>query len=133
MSSTETQQLISKIIDHALEGNYTEFTFLRSWSDYKYYKNKRRSFNYAAHMLQGSANRIFKAYCKSVKEGTANFNKLLVYQQLQNTVAFYKKEVETFTEMLYEYDAYLLEGHYLAALLGEIRADKDLVDFRCRY
>jgi hypothetical protein len=56
--------------------------------------------------------------------------KLLAYQQLIQTSAFYKNEIKVFLEILDEYDAYLGKGNFLWSYFGGSRAEEDLRDFR---
>jgi hypothetical protein len=133
MADTEMHEFMSTVLEHAQSGKHIEFHFLRSLSEYKFYKRKCRSFKFLIKILQKGADRLYKNYCISIEAGTSNFTKLLAYQQMLHVIDFYKEDVATMTEMLYEYDAYLLEGNYIFALIGELRPEEDLVDFRGRY
>lgn len=64
--------------------------------------------------------------------GAGNFNQLLAYQQLLMVIKFYKHELEIFTDMVYEYEAYLLEdgNWFSSAILGMTRPVTELRDYR---
>lgn len=133
MTNTEMCEFMSTVLEHAQSGKHIEFHFLRSLSEYKFYKSKCRSFKLLVKILQKGADRLYRDYCNSVKIGTSNFTKLLAYQQMLHVIDFYKEDILTIIDMLCEYDAYLLEGNYIFALIGESRTEEDLVDFRGRY
>ena len=130
MCNNETQQMLMTIIEQAKTAKPSEFRFLRTWRDYKFYKGKVRSFKLLVTGLNKTSERLFKKYCKGVFCCESNFNQLLAYQQLQQVIKFYQQELATYTSMVYEYEAYLMEGHLIQSFLGEIRADSDLHDFR---
>ena len=130
MYDNETQQLMMTIIEHAKTAKPSEFRFIRNWSDYKFHRSKRSSFKLLVSGLRKTSDRLFKKYCVGVSEGNPNFNQLLAFQQLQQVMSFYQQELDTYTDMVYEYDAYLMEGNFLWAFLGAVRPDEDLRDFR---
>lgn len=130
MKSTELHEIMLTIIDHALTAKSTEFRFLRNWSDYRFYKGQYKTLRLGISALERGANNLYKKYCKGVSEGQSNFNQLLAYQQLQDVIKFYYHELWTITEMIYEYEAYLLSGNYLWAFLGSTRTEEDMRDFR---
>lgn len=127
---TDIQQIWLDIIDQAKTTQLTKFRFIHDWSEYKYYKKKRKHYKWLTKTLLRSADNIFKSYCTSTKLGNANVVKLLAYVKLLQTASFYKQELVTITDMVYEYEAYLFEGNFLWAFLGEPRAECDLRDFR---
>ena len=130
MCNNETQQMLMTIIEHAKTAKPSEFRFLRTWKDYKFCKGKVSSFKLLVSGLNRTSERLFKKYYKGVLSCDNNFNQLLAYQQLQQVIRFYQQELVTYVSMTYEYEAYLMEGHFLSSFLGEIRADSDLHDFR---
>lgn len=130
MQNNETQQMLMTIMEHAKTAKPSEFRFLRTWKDYKFCKGKVSSFRLLVSALDKTSERLFKKYYKGVIRCEANFNQLLAYQQLQQVIRFYQQELVTHTSIIYEYEAYLMEGHYFDSLLGEIRKDSDLHDFR---
>ena len=130
MTNTEFQQMILKIIEYAQITPPSEFRFICNWVEYKYFKGKRRSYKLFAKGLHKGADRLFKAYCEGITEGSANFNKLLAYQQMLQVISFYEREIVTISEMLNEYEAYLLDGIFLNSFIGVPRAEEDLKDYR---
>ncbi len=130
MQHTEVQQILLTLIKHAQSAKFTEFQFLQNLSEYNFYKGKSKSYRILIKILKKSVNKLFRSYCKKIPEGTANFNSLLAYKQINQTIDFYKRELEIIGEMLDEYEAYLLSGYFFCALTGECRREEDLKDFR---
>ena len=132
MYDDEVKQLLIFIIDNAKTAKSTEFHFIRNWSDYRYCYRSRTSLKCLVKSLQRVSKRMIKKYCKGIKSGTGNFNQLLAYQQLQIALKFYQAELDTYTNMVYEYDAYLMEScNFLSSVLfGWERPTEDLRDFR---
>jgi hypothetical protein len=130
MKDKETQQLIVSILDFARDTKPSEFRLLRTWQDYKLYKNKRTAYKLLVRGLNRTSNRLFKKYCTGVSIGEGNINQLLAYQQLQTTLRFYEHELEVFTDMVYEFEAYLMEGNLVYAFLGIPRTESELWDHR---
>lgn len=122
MIDIETIDLINRLIKYADDRKHIEFHFLRCWSEYKYYKNKRKAFKHVCKMFR----KIIKRYSKRT------YSNANTHERLQQLLDFYTGEFETVTEMIYEYEAYLLSGNYLSAFAGEVRAEEDMIDFRGR-
>ena len=93
MKDKETQQLIISILEFARDTKPSEFRLLRTWQDYKLYKNKRTAYKLLVRGLNRTSNRLFKKYCTGVSIGEGNINQLLAYQQLQTTLRFYEHEI----------------------------------------
>lgn len=130
MSSTDIQQIVLKIIQFAQTTELTKFRFICNWTEYKYFKGKRKAYKVFVRALRKGATRLLNTYCAGVIDGSAKFTKLLAFQQMSQVINFYEQEIETFTNMIYEYEAYLLDGNFLDSFLGKPRAEEDLRDFR---
>lgn len=123
-------EILLQLIEHANTGKHAEFKYIRNWTDYRLAKRNVKALQYTTKALQTSCDKTFNTYCKEVKAGTADVTKLLAYTTLRSTLDFYKQELHIFTNMVYEYEAYLLEGNYLYAFFGAERADNELWDYR---
>lgn len=121
MQNTEVQEMMLSIIKHAQTAEPMKFRLLRSWSDYSFLRGKRRALKFAVKALERITDRLLKKYCNSVISGKNDFNKLLAYQQIQQVIAFYRRDLTTITSMLDEYEAYLSAGNFLDAFLGATR------------
>lgn len=130
MTENEIQLFILNMIDYAKSSDNLKFYFLRSWAEYRELKNKYRTLKIVLKVLKKSANRLFKEYCKDVISQVSNFNKLLAYRQLLIAIEFYEKEISVISDIIYEYDAYLMDSKFLYALFGGVRSPEDMRDFR---
>ena len=131
MPENETQQMILKIIEHAQSAKSSEFHFIRNWSEYRYYKGKSRSFRLVVNALTAGSKRLLKRYCRSIVEADGNLTTLLAYKQMLGVIAFYENEVDVLTNMINEYEAYLLTGgNWLFSILGEQRTEEQCYDHR---
>ena len=118
MTDQETTQLITNIINKALEGKAQPFRSILYWSEYRYYHRCIRSTKLIIRTLQVSAANLFKDYCQDVIDGISDVTKLLAYQQLLGIIAFYKNDLSTIQSMMLEYEDYLGEGNFWYSILG---------------
>lgn len=130
MAITEFQEMMLKIIEHAETAKSFEFQLITTWIEYKNYKSKRKAFKLLVNGLCKSSDRLFKKYCSTVTVGISDFTTLLAYQRLVTTKEFYKKEIETLTDMIDEYETYVFSGNFFSAFLGFTRAAEDMYDYR---
>lgn len=72
----------------------------------------------------------YKTYLKQIDLDQQDIQVLLALKQFEKCRAFYAKEIETLRDMIDEHNEYILSGHVLDTLVGNIRPDEDLVDFR---
>ncbi len=130
MTENEIQLFILNMIDYAQSSDNLKFYFLRSWAEYRKLKNHFKTLKVVLKVLKKSANSLFKDYCKDVISQVSNFNKLLAYHQLLIAIEFYEKEISVISDIIYEYDAYIMDGHFLRSYFGGVRPPEDLQDFR---
>lgn len=126
----EFQQLMITVIDHAQTRPHITFQFLTNWSNYKYQRERRKYIKLLLKILDRMVARLFKRYCASITAGDSKITTLLAFKQLQQVRKYYEVELQVITEMIREYEAYLLEGNYLWAFLGKLRSEADMRDFR---
>ena len=118
MQDTEAQQLLLNILAHAEEGKFTEFHFITSWLEFRFYFRTHKSTKLIIKTLRSAAKNLFKSYCKDISIGSADFTQLLAYAELQEVIAFYEKDLRIVKRMLDEYDNYLGRGHFWYSFLG---------------
>ncbi len=127
MTNVET---ISNLIEHARAGKHIEFQFITTWRDYKFYKKERKALRLAVKCLGKGCKNLLNSYCKNVKNGSADVINLVVLTTLTNTLEFYREELDILENMIYEYEAYLLEGNLVYAFLEFPRPESELWDHR---
>lgn len=126
----DTNETMTKLIEYAKAGKHTEFHFIQYWSNYKIYKKQRKAIQLAVKCLKKGCKKLLKNYCKEIKLGTADIVKLVVLTTLSDVLDFYKKELEILNHMVFEYEAYLMEGNLVYAFLGIPRTELELWDHR---
>ncbi len=118
MNNNEAQQILEEILDYAANGEPIEFRLIGSWADYKSRFISYKATKLVIKMLKQSSKRLFKTYCKDVTSGISDVTKLLAYNQLDDVILFYEKDLKTLDDMLNEYDEYLWSGNLFYALMG---------------
>lgn len=84
----------------------------------------------AVNMFNKLVKTTYKTYLKQIDLDQQDIQVLLALKQFEKCRAFYAKEIETLRDMIDEHNEYILSGHVLDTLVGNIRPDEDLVDFR---
>jgi hypothetical protein len=126
----QTQTILTNIINHADAGQHVPFRFLKTWREYRTMKGSKKVTKMIIKNLQYTDNLLFTRYCKDNPEHTADFTKLLICRTLRSTLDFYKTELETISDMVDEYECYLLSGNFLDFVLYGTRPDHKLKDYR---
>lgn len=120
-----TQNIFSELNSFAESGEHTKFRLLQNWQEYSFYCKVRQSTITLIDFLEKSADTQLKNYCKDIILGSTDVYKLLAYKHIIKIRNCYLIELETITDMIREYEAYLMEGNLLFAYLGDTRpADK---------
>lgn len=122
MTDQDTTLLIQDIINRAQEGRAFPYRAIQYWEEFRYFQRYTRSTKVIIRILQVSANRLFKDYCKGVIDGISDITKLLAYEQMLDIVDFYEEELKTIKAMVDDYDEYLGNlWNFIGAILGERR------------
>lgn len=124
------QNILLELAHYTEAGEHTKFQLLRNWQEYRFTCRAKMTLKILTKTLRATANKTFKGYCKAVAAGNADLNKLLAYKYTVKILNFYVKELEIITNMVYEYEAYLMEGHLLDSFFGEQRSIELMWDHR---
>jgi hypothetical protein len=122
--------MMLQLIERAKNKDYSKFRYLRNWKDYQYIRQTKKTLELTISALQKAADNTLKSYCREVRRGTSEITRLVAFTILNNTLKFYKEELDIINHMIYEYEAYLLCGNYVAAFFGAERTDAELWDHR---
>lgn len=128
--NTQSQKLLTNIIDYAETGEPITFHFIRTWREYSTIRKSARRTKLLVKSLQASHNKVFKRYCKSIPDRKTSFTQLLVCNTLKSTAAFYLAEYRILQDMIEEFESYLLAGNLLDAILLGYRSENKLWDHR---
>ena len=123
MANTDLAQFLAEIIEYATTSPNTEFRQICCLEEYIFYKKKIKSCNMLIKALNNTSKRLFNNYCKSIKIGTANFTVILVNQRVYQTIEFYKREIDTYLDMLEDFKLFLKLSinNLVFILLGGVR------------
>lgn len=131
MSKLDEQQMLADIVKRAEAGEHTKFEYIRSWKEYKQRRMNRAAVDMLIDSLERSTKSLLKRYCRAVEKGQADVTTLLVRNKLLTTKAFYECELKMIVDMIYEYEAYLMDCNLLGQFLFyEIRPISECWDRR---
>ena len=85
------------------------------------------------HLLKGFNKAIrasVKAQCHNIKNSIPSFEITYTIKQFLDIVNFYEEELKILDDMFDEFRQYVLKGHILDTILGNIRQEEDLYDYR---
>ena len=115
MDDKFAQQLTLEILRQVEERRFTQFRLLGNWQEYQLCQQSIISTKLVIKVLRQSAGNLFKQYCKTVITGVSDINQLMAYSQLKEAEVFYNTELDTFGNMVDEYEDYLRHGNFLYA------------------
>lgn len=124
------EDLMSELIYNAESGKHRQFQLLCSWQEYSRAKKVQRGHLLLVSSIKKSAAKLFKRYCADVATGNADVVKLLAYCSTIKVLRFYEEELTTITDMVDEYETYLICGNWLDFILGSPRPVEKLFDHR---
>jgi hypothetical protein len=118
MQDTDAQQLLVEILRRADEEEFTQFCYITSWQEFRFYQKLVKANQLVIGMLDTSINKLVRSYCKAVIAGISDVTELLACNQLRKVQDFYYKDIEIINNMLAEYEDYLGQGHFWYSFLG---------------
>lgn len=118
MQDNEAQQLLLNIINQAQNGKPAEFSFIKTWLEFRFYFKRFRATKIIIRTLKAASKNLFKSYCNDIRSGTTDVTKLFAFAELQEVIEFYQIELATIKNMLEDYDEYLGSGYFWYSFLG---------------
>lgn len=115
--NTPSKQLLSDLIEHATNDHNIDFKFIDTWKEYLTVRHSRHGVKLIIKTFRSNCNRLFRQYCEELAADTATISKLLVYQVLNNAINFYEREFSILSDMIDEYEAYLMSGNLIDTLI----------------
>lgn len=109
----EQEELFHELTEKALSGDHNEFEYIKNSTEWRIMRATKKGLKKIIELYEEVAESVYKAYCKTVLEGTADFNMLYAVRQFQECKIFYTEELNLALDMLDEYDAYIGQGHFL--------------------
>lgn len=125
------EEFISEVLTKAGSGKHRQFQLLRNWKEYANARQARRTLKLLTLSIKKSSRKFFKRYCTDITTGNTDIVKLLAYCAIADVLKYYEEELSIVNEMIYEYEAYLMEGNLLWTwLFNEQRPVDKLWDHR---
>ena len=117
-TAEEQQELFKALVTKALEEKvHTQPEFIKNTSEWWTARACKAGLYKVITLFDTLATALYKAYCKAVLKGTADFNMLFVYRQYLECKHFYEEELALIQDMLEEYWVYVFSGHFCEQFL----------------
>lgn len=124
------EDLTLELISKAETGRHRPFYFLRTGQEYLEARKMRRAHILLVASIKKSADKLFTKYCKSVTTGEADVLKLLAYGTIMKVLRFYEEELRIISDMVEEYEFYIVSGNWWDILFDMPRPMDKLWDHR---
>lgn len=123
-------ELFTELLKKALEGKNSDFRFITCWADRTVVKEYIYGVDAVIRIFADAENNSLKLYYTQITEGTQDLGLILSIKQFHQCVQYYQKERAIAEDMLAEYRSYIWGGHVWDTLVGNIRKEEDMVDYR---
>ena len=125
---------IKMLIERAENKEFSEFTLLRTYHEYRLAKKYARSVKKAAKLFLELSKRFESKLDTCVKGDAVYLDQIRAFSTSSHvtlqTYLFYSEELKTILSMIQEFKVYLKQGNFIFCLLGGLRKYEDLYDFR---
>lgn len=128
----EEEQSFLELVHRALDSKHSDFNFIRSWEHRAQAKIAKFSLVTISKMFKKLYDSTYKTYIKQVELGDQDVETLMALKQFKICTEFYNDESKIVNDMLAEHTEYILSGHVIDTLVGKVRPDEDLHDYRGR-
>ena len=124
------QELFTELVNKALKGEHTKFNLLRCWSDRTQLKQYILGLKDVVKMFRNSVKKSAEVYVDQIAKDEQDLGLILALKQFTQCKDYYEQELFLAEDILKEYWYYIFGGHVLDTLIGSIRRDEDMVDYR---
>lgn len=128
------ETVIKELIERAENKEFSEFTLLRTYHEYRIAKKYARNVKKAAKLFLELSKRFESKLDTCVEEGAVRLDQIRAFSTSSHvtlqTYLFYSEELKTILSMIQEFKVYLKQGNFIFCLLGGLRKYEDLYDFR---
>ena len=129
-NNSDNVKLLKELLVKVENKEHLEWEFVVSIFDWF---DKLRLKAAIKHLLKGFNKTIrvlVKTQCHNIKNSIPSFEITYTIKQFLDIVNFYKEELKILDDMFAEFRQYVLKGHILDTILGNIRQEEDLHDYR---
>ena len=124
------KELFTELVNKALKGEHTKFNFLRCWSDRTPVKQYIFGIKATLKMFSELVDKTTESYIDQIAKDEQDLGLILALKQFIQCKDYYEQELFLAEDILKEYWSYIFGGHVWDTLLGNIRKDEDMVDYR---
>ena len=128
------ETVIKELIERAENKEFSEFTLLRTYHEYRIAKKYARNVKKAAKLFLELSKRFESKLGTCVEDGAVHLDQIRAFSTSSHvtlqTYLFYSEELKTILSMIQEFKVYLKQGNFIFCLLGGLRKYEDLYDFR---
>ena len=120
------------LFDLALKNEHSEFSYIRSWQEYRVLKRLKKFFKCVIKNFR----QVFKAVQKDYNQNKTNLASLESLANLaaisgfKKCITFYTDEVNLLKSELAEFRSYLNAGNYFKCILGKVRTQDELFNYK---
>ena len=123
-------EMFTELVKKAMEGKNSDFRFITCWADRAVVKEYISNVDVVIRIFADAETTSLKLYYPQIEEGTQDLGLMLSIKQFNQCRKYYQKEREIAEDMLAEYRSYIWGGHVWDTLVGNIRKEEDMVDYR---
>lgn len=124
------KELFTDLVNKALKGEHTKFNFLRCWSDRTPVKQYIFGITATLKMFSDLVDKTTESYIDQIAKDEQDLGLILALKQFTQCKDYYEQELFLAEDILNEYWSYIFGGHIWDTLVGNIRKDEDMVDYR---
>ena len=126
----QSTELLTELMNKAAEGKNSDFRFITCWGDRIVVKEYIYGVDAVIRIFADAETNSLKLYSTQIGERAQDLGLILSIKQFNQCKNYYQKEREIAEDMLAEYRSYIWGGHIWDTLVGNIRKEEDLVDYR---
>ena len=126
----EGEETFVKLMQRALEGKQSDFMFIKCWEERTLAKDYIVVAETVVELFKRLESNATKIYVNQIMAGEQELETVISLKQLYICKKFYEQEIAIAEDMLAEYRSYIWGGHVWDTLVGNIRKEEDMVDYR---
>ncbi len=128
------ETVIKELIERAENREFSEFTLLRTYHEYRLAKKYARNVKKTAKLFLDLSKKFESKLDTCVSDGIVRLDQIRAFSTSSHvtlqTYLFYSEELKTILSMIQEFKVYLKQGNFIFCLLGGLRKYEYLYDFR---
>jgi hypothetical protein len=101
------ESFLIEVLDRA-KGEPTKFDQIHTWQEYFQLQITACTLKALIKVLNRTANKLFKKYCKTVKTRSAEVKLLYAYREFALAACFYEKELQNCKNTIYTFEDALI-------------------------